>query len=51
MQAGTSSSMPKINQDIVANTLIPLPPLQRAKRRIVNELENIIPYCEKLKKK
>ena len=48
--AGTSSSMPKINQDIVANTLIPLPPLQE-QRRIVNELENIIPYCEKLKKK
>lgn len=47
---GTSSSMPKINQDIVANTLIPLPPLQE-QRRIVNELENIIPYCEKLKKK
>lgn len=44
---GTSSSMPKINQDIVANTLIPLPPLQEQKR-IVKELEKIIPYCEKL---
>lgn len=47
---GTSSSMPKINQDIVANTLIPLPPLQE-QRRIVNKLENIIPYIEKIKKK
>ena len=44
---GTSSSMPKINQDIVANTLIPLPPLQE-QRRIVKELKKIIPYCEKL---
>lgn len=44
---GTSSSMPKITQDIVANTLIPLPPLQE-QRRIANELKKIIPYCEKL---
>ena len=35
---GTSSSMPKINQDIVANALIPLPPLQEQKR-IVEKLE------------
>lgn len=44
---GTSSSMPKITQDIVANALIPLPPLQE-QRRIVNELKKLIPYCEKL---
>lgn len=45
--AGTSESMPKINQDIVANTLIPLPPLQE-QRRIVDELKKIMPYCQQL---
>lgn len=45
--SGTSASMPKITQDIVANTLIPLPPLQEQKR-IVNELKKIIPCCKRL---
>lgn len=45
--SGTSSSMPKITQDIVANTLIPLPPLQEQKR-IVDELKKIMPFCERL---
>ena len=47
--SGTSESMPKINQNIVVCTLIPLPPLAEQKR-IVAKLEEILPLCEKLKK-
>ncbi|HEX2947228.1 MAG TPA: restriction endonuclease subunit S [Clostridia bacterium] len=46
--SGTSESMPKINQDIVACTLIPLPPIAEQKR-IVTKLEEILAHCEKLK--
>lgn len=46
--SGTSESMPKINQGIVANTLIPLPPLAEQKR-IVAKLEELLPLCERLK--
>ena len=46
---GTSSSMPKINQDIVANALIPLPPLQEQKR-IVEKLEKIMTYIQRFGK-
>lgn len=45
---GTSESMPKINQMIVATTLIPLPPLAE-QRRIVAKLEEILPLCDRLK--
>lgn len=44
---GTSKSMPKITQGIVANTLIPLPPLQE-QRRIVLKLDKLINLCNKL---
>ena len=40
--------MPKINQSIVRNTLIPLPPLAEQKR-IVAKLEELLPLCERLK--
>ena len=46
--SGTSESMPKINQNTVARTLIPLPPLAEQKR-IVAKLEEILPLCERLK--
>ena len=45
---GTSESMPKINQNIVSNTLIPLPPLAE-QQRIVARLEELLPLCERLK--
>jgi len=47
--SGTSESMPKINQGIVSNTLIPLPPLAEQKR-IVAKLEELLPLCDMLKK-
>lgn len=46
--SGTSESMPKINQGIVSNTLIPLPPFAEQKR-IVAKLEEMLPLCERLK--
>ena len=46
--AGTSESMPKINQGNVRNTLVPLPPLAEQKR-IVARLEELLPLCERLK--
>ena len=48
--SGTSESMPKINQKTVSLTPIPLPPLAEQKR-IVAKLEEILPFCEKLKSK
>lgn len=46
--SGTSGSMPKINQRIVSDTLIPLPPLAEQKR-IVAKLDELLPLCERLK--
>lgn len=46
--SGTSESMPKINQSIVLQTLIPLPPLAEQKR-IVAKIEELLPRCERLK--
>ncbi len=40
--------MPKINQDELGKTLIPLPPLFEQKR-IVTRLEELLPLCERLK--
>lgn len=45
---GTSESMKNISQDIIKNTLIPLPPLAEQKR-IVEKLEQLLPLCERLK--
>ena len=45
---GTSESMKNISQDIIKNTLIPLPPLAEQKR-IVTRLEELLPLCEGLK--
>lgn len=46
--SGTSESMPKINQAVVRETLIPLPPLAEQKR-IVAKIEELLPLCERLK--
>ena len=48
--SGTSDSMPKINQTIVCNTLIPLPPLAEQKR-IVTAIEKFMPLIEEYGKK
>ena len=48
--SGTSDSMPKINQTIVCNTLIPLPPLAEQKR-IVATIEKFMPLIEEYGKK
>lgn len=47
--SGTSESMPKINQGIVMQTLIPLPPLAE-QNRIVAKIEELLPYCDRLVK-
>lgn len=46
--SGTSESMPKINQRIVSDTLIPLPPIAE-QNRIVAKLEELLPLYERLK--
>lgn len=48
--SGTSESMPKINQSVVSETVIPLPSLAE-QRRIVAKLEELLPLCEKLTEK
>lgn len=45
---GTSESMKNISQEILKNTIIPLPPLAEQKR-IVEKLEQMLPLCERLK--
>lgn len=45
---GTSESMKNISQDIIKNTIIPLPPLAEQKR-IIEKLEQLLPLCEQLK--
>ena len=47
--SGTSESMPKINQSIVASTVIPLPPISEQKR-IVKMIDELLPYCDRLVK-
>ena len=46
--AGTSESMPKINQAIVRKTLMPLPPFAE-QERIVAKIEEMLPLCEHLR--
>lgn len=43
--SGTSKSMPKINQGIVSNTLIPVPPIEE-QIRIVSKVKEIMPLLE-----
>ena len=45
---GTSESMKNISQEILKNIIIPLPPLAEQKR-IVEQLEQLLPLCERLK--
>jgi type I restriction enzyme S subunit len=44
---GAQKSMPKINQEVVLNTLIPLPPLSE-QHRILAKLEQFMHYCDQL---
>ena len=44
---GAQKSMPKINQPVVLNTLIPLPPLSE-QHRIVEKLEELMQNCDEL---
>lgn len=46
---GTSDSMKNISQNIIKNTIIPLPPLEEQKR-IIAKIEELLPLCEKLKR-
>lgn len=45
--SGAQKSMPKINQTVVINTPIPLPPLSEQKR-IVAKLDTLMAYCDGL---
>ncbi|WP_088225728.1 restriction endonuclease subunit S [Desulfosporosinus sp. FKB] len=45
--SGTSESMPKINQSIVNNTLVPLPPIAE-QQRIVDKVEKLMSLCDML---
>lgn len=49
LATGTSPSMRKINQSIVENTVIPLPPLDEQKR-IVMKVNKLMAYCDELEK-
>ncbi len=41
--------MPRVGTDTMTNLLIPLPPLEE-QRRIVSKINELIPYCDSLKK-
>ena len=45
--SGSSKSMPKINQQVVSATLIPIPP-QEEQNRIVLELDKLLPQLQRL---
>jgi type I restriction enzyme S subunit len=45
--SGSSKSMPKINQQVVSATLIPIPP-QEEQKRIVLELDKLFPQLQRL---
>ena len=45
--SGSQKSMPKINQGIVVNMAIPLPPLKEQKE-IVRKIENLFAICDEL---
>jgi type I restriction enzyme S subunit len=47
--SGTSGNMPKINQGIVLNTLIPLPSLSEQKK-IVEKVNQLLAHCDVLEK-
>lgn len=47
---GAQKSMPKINQNIVSNTIIPLPPLPEQKA-IVEKVEKLLEICDQLERK
>ena len=47
--SGTQKSMPKINQGVVLNTLIPLPPLLE-QQAIVEKVETLLEKCNLLQK-
>lgn len=46
---GTSNTMKKITQGIIANSIIPLPPLAE-QQRIVEKVDSLMTFCNELKK-
>ncbi len=46
---GTSKSMPKITQMVVANAVIPLPP-RAEQQRIVEKVDQLVAMCDELKR-